>query len=234
MNPESSHYSGEELDVFAHAAQWKTYWSSQIHRWVNGAVLEVGAGIGANTPYLQTPAVRSWHCLEPDESLAAHLRETVAGLPGIAVLPGTTRALEEQSYDTILYIDVLEHIEDDREELAHAARLLRPSGSLVVLSPAHPFLFSAFDAAIGHCRRYTRATLRECAPPQIQLRSLRYLDSVGMLASLANRVLLRKGQPTLGQILLWDRWMVPVSRRLDPLLGYSFGKSILGIWTRLE
>ena len=62
--------------------------------------------------------------------------------------------------------------------------------------------------------------------------TLRYLDSVGMMASLGNRLLLRAGMPTLRQILAWDRLMVPLSRRLDPWVGYRFGRSILAVWTR--
>ena len=61
---------------------------------------------------------------------------------------------------------------------------------------------------------------------------LLYLDSVGMLASGANRLLLSQAMPTERQILTWDRLMIPVSRVLDPLLGYTVGKSILGVWKR--
>lgn len=72
----------------------------------------------------------------------------------LAALPRDSR------FDTILYIDVLEHIADDRAELVEAARRLNPGGYLVVLSPAHQWLFTAFDAAIGHVRRYTAKSLR--------------------------------------------------------------------------
>jgi hypothetical protein len=61
---------------------------------------------------------------------------------------------------------------------------------------------------------------------------MRYLDSVGLAASLANRTLLRQSIPTARQIMIWDRLMVPMSRILDPLLGYRAGKSILAVWSR--
>ena len=61
-------------------------------------------------------------------------------------------------FDTILYVDVLEHIADDAAELARARRLLTPEGNLVVLAPAHQSLFSPFDAAVGHYRRYDERT----------------------------------------------------------------------------
>jgi hypothetical protein len=59
-----------------------------------------------------------------------------------------------------------------------------------------------------------------------------YLDSVGMMASLANRVLLKSADPTQHQIALWDRYLVRLSRVVDPLSGYRCGKSVLAIWQR--
>ncbi|MGB9626595.1 MAG: hypothetical protein ACPMAQ_17205, partial [Phycisphaerae bacterium] len=57
-----------------------------------------------------------------------------------------------------------------------------------------------------------------------------YLDSVGCLASMANRLLLRQGMPTRRQIRLWDAVFVSMSRVADPLLGYRLGKTIVGVW----
>ena len=85
-----------------------------------------------------------------------------------------------------------------------------------MLSPAHPFLFTPFDAAIGHFRRYTRASLHRAAPATLSLEKLVYLDAAGMLASAGNRLLLRSAMPTERQILTWDRLLVPVSRRDRP------------------
>jgi hypothetical protein len=99
----------------------------------------------------------------------------------------------------------LEHIEDDRGELARIARALRPGGHVVVMSPAHPFLFSAFDAAIGHHRRYARRTLTAAAPPALRLVRMEALHSVGMVASLMNRLVLRQSMPTREQLAVWDR-----------------------------
>jgi hypothetical protein len=56
------------------------------------------------------------------------------------------------------------------------------------------------------------------------------LDGVGLLASLANRIVLKSGAPTKSQIRFWDTCMVPLSRVVDPLLGYRVGKSIIGVW----
>jgi ubiquinone/menaquinone biosynthesis C-methylase UbiE len=228
-------YVGSELDLFAVARNWKSYWSSQIRPFVAGDVVEVGAGIGSNTRTLDAGGTGRWVCLEPDATLLAELtRKLQDELPGRRYEPvcGTLHSLAGQQFDTIVYIDVLEHIEKDSEELSEAARHLRPGGHIIVLSPAHQRLYSPFDAAIGHFRRYNRSSLRIVSPVDLTLIRMRYLDSVGLLASLANSLFLRQSMPHKGQLQFWDNWIVPVSRVFDRLLFYSAGKTIIGVWRK--
>ena len=103
---------------------------------------------------------------------------------------------------------------------------------MIVLAPAHQWLFTPFDKAVGHFRRYSKATLAAAAPPELRREKLIYLDSVGLAASLANRLLLKQAMPTHAQIQTWDRLMIPLSRVFDPLLGHRAGKSVLGIWRK--
>lgn len=232
--PAAGDYVGDELGLFAGAHRWKAYWSRRLAPFVRGRVLDVGAGLGATARVFAELPLKSYVALEPDRALCAQMREAAAAgagfPPGFEVRAGTSADLDaSERFDTILYIDVLEHIAADGEELARAARLLSPGGRIVVLSPAHQFLFSPFDAAIGHERRYDRASLRTAVPPGLAVERMQYLDSVGMLASLANRMLLRSSMPTAGQIRLWDRGMVPFSRWLDPLTGFRLGKTIIAV-----
>jgi len=227
-------YPGEELELFARATNWKSYWASEIRPYLGKDILEVGAGLGANTAVLASSAAGRWVCLEPDPSLAAQIPLQVAARNGtlsIEVITGIVADLPSDAlFDTALYIDVLEHIEHDAAELANVSRFLAPGGTLIVLAPAHPFLFSAFDSAVGHFRRYTRASLRAAGPPGAALERLTYIDTAGVLSSLANRALLRRRTPTPRQIDFWDRMLVPVSRVLDPVLGGRVGKSVLAVW----
>jgi SAM-dependent methyltransferase len=227
-----THYVGTELELFAEAKNWKAYFTRSIAPWVRGDVLEVGAGIGTNTSELYGPAVRSWLCLEPDASLAAQAETVTAALPHAAVVVGTTVSAAERlgRYDSVLYVDVLEHIEDDEDELRRATRLLRPGGHLVVLCPAHQALYSELDRAVGHFRRYDARSLVACGPSSLTLEKVFYLDSVGMLASFANRAVLKTSQPSLGQIKVWDRVLVPLSRLFDPFTGRRLGKTVIAVW----
>lgn len=199
-------------------------------------MLEVGAGIGSNIPYLRTSEVREWTSLEPDPDLARRIvdRPVAGEMPRtLNVVAGTIENIDaHRRYDTILYIDALEHIHDDGGELARAASLLAPGGNLVVLAPAHQFLFSPFDGAIGHWRRYSGTMLANLTPRGCRIRARLALDSAGFMASLANRLLLKASMPSRGQIAFWDRVLVPISRIVDGLTGRIFGKTVVMVWSR--
>lgn len=228
-------YIGSELELFSAVHNWKSYWSGRIRPFVRGDTLEVGAGIGANTPYLLREEIGRWVCLEPDAGLSSQLALNLqkAGVRDrCETVCGTVEGLGAARFDTIIYIDVLEHIENDREELVCAANLLRRGGRIVVLSPAHQGLFTPFDAAIGHFRRYDRQMLREIGPPGLNLEQIWYLDSFGLLLSAANLLFLRQSMPTKSQLAFWDRCVIPLSRVLDRCLYGVLGKSIVGIWRR--
>jgi SAM-dependent methyltransferase len=231
-------YPGSELAIFEQATRWKAYVGRQLAPFLHGDVLEVGAGLGGTTSFLVSPRVSSWSCLEPDPALAAAIERKIAAAslpPSCSCVVGDVAGLDpERRFDAIVYIDVLEHVEDDRAELARAACHLRAGGHLIVLGPAHAWLFSPFDAAIGHFRRYARATLRELEPDGLVEVASRYLDAAGLLASAGNRMLLRSAEPSEAQVHFWDRWLVPVSERVDGILGHRFGKSLLGVWQKPE
>jgi 2-polyprenyl-3-methyl-5-hydroxy-6-metoxy-1,4-benzoquinol methylase len=224
-------YIGNELDLFAHATNWKRYWTDLIAPLLGRNVLDVGAGIGATAAALGSQAFDRYVALEPDRSNVARMREAAdagAYSHNFEAIAGTLHDLPSGSaFDTILYIDVLEHIEHDRDELRRAAGHLSPGGRVIVLSPAHQWLYSPFDRAVGHFRRYDKASLLEAARGTLVPGRILYLDSVGLLASAANRLVLGSSQPTLRQIMLWDGVMVRASRHVHRAVGFRWGKSIL-------
>ncbi|MFI5347951.1 MAG: class I SAM-dependent methyltransferase [Elusimicrobiota bacterium] len=230
------HYAGRELELFEGARNWKRYWSSEIRPFLGGDILEVGAGLGANTEFIKSTEASAWMCLEPDPELASRMRGRFSGRALLAecrVEVGTTEALSPgRRFDGIVYVDTLEHIEEDRGELERAARLLRAGGRIVVLAPAHQWLYSPFDRAVGHFRRYDRLSLAELMPSGGRLLRLDYLDSAGLLASAGNRVFLQRSAPSRKQVFFWDRFLVPSLRLLDRLTFHMIGKSILGVWEK--
>ena len=229
-------YVGKELELFKHARNWKKYYARFLTPFLKGDVLEVGAGIGESTVSLCSTTQNSWLCLEPDEQLAKEIdqKKEKGYLPSfVEVITGTLDSMAtHRQFDTIIYIDVIEHIENDGQELQHAAGFLRPGGHIIILAPAHQYLFSAFDKAIGHFRRYNKKILRKAIPEELKPVQLRYLDSMGLLASLANKWFLKKDYPSLKQIQFWDNYIIPVSIFTDRIVFYSLGKTIIGIWQK--
>lgn len=231
-------YQGNELELFSHATCWKSYWSGFFKPFIKGHVLEVGAGIGSSTLALSTCSYESWTCLEPDPELANQLADFLKKDRNniqYKVIKGNIENLTDNDYfDTILYIDVLEHIEDDHKELENATRLLSNNGKIIILSPAHQWLFSEFDRAIGHHRRYNKKSFTMIIPDRLKVLKYNYLDSCGLFASVANRYLLKHKMPGKKQIAVWDRILVPCSRMIDPLLFFTIGKSILVVLEKID
>jgi hypothetical protein len=229
-------YVGKELAIFADAINWKRYFASFIRPHIGKRVVEVGAGLGGTTQILCDGTQEDWLCLEPDPRLRAQIESRIASheLPSCCHTRGgfVGELPPQAAVDSFIYIDVLEHIDNDRAELEAAAERLTVGGKIIVLSPAFNFLFSAFDRAIGHRRRYDKRMLTALTPNGCEIVTLRYLDSAGLAASLLNKILLRQAIPTRQQILCWDRGLIPLSKWMDLTLGYRIGRSILCVWQK--
>src|SRR5215469_11288861 len=231
-------YAGKELSLFSKAVNWKKYLASKIRPFLGRRIVEVGAGIGATASILCDGLQQEWICLEPDPVL----RNEIEALIAVHQLPtccrtrgGFVKDLNVcPAIDSFLYIDVLEHIREDRDELQSAAERLAPGGTVIVLSPTFSFLYSPFDRAIGHHRRYDKPTLVDLTPRGCCVETIFYLDSVGIATSLFNKIALRQLLPNENQILFWDRWLIPLSRRADPIIGYRVGRSIVCVWKKVQ
>ena len=118
-------YVGSELELFSKATNWKAYYAGILKQYLAGDVLEVGAGIGSTTEALCDGSQDRWVCLEPDVEMGSLLKKRIeeGRLPRCceAVTGVITKLDPDEAFDAIIYIDVLEHIEADREEMEAAA-----------------------------------------------------------------------------------------------------------------
>lgn len=227
-NQSTFEYQGEELDEFFLQKNWRNYVLSKIKKHIKGKCLEVGPGLGYFTEVLLSlPKVTSLTLVEPDKKHTAFLeREFSLKEKGVVLHESFfSPHLIEGKVDTALLMDVLEHIEDDKRVLLGLSDVLSEKGKIILLLPAHMFLYSDFDKSIGHYRRYDRESIKKAIPDDLKITSLKYLDSVGMLASLFARA--TATQPKRWQLWLWDKIMVPSSRILDLVFCYRLGKSML-------
>jgi len=144
------------------------------------------------------------------------------------------RSLDRFALDTAISINVLEHVEDDVCALANMGDLVVPGGYVITIVPAHPWLYGSIDRAIGHLRRYDKASMaaaltRAHLVPVMQ----KYINLAGALGWFVNSRLLRKSVPPTDQLKAFNR-MVPLLRRLEQAIPVPVGISLLTIARKAE
>lgn len=199
---------------------------AEVAPYVGRDVLEVGCGNGNFTLLLGEIAGRVT-ALDIDAELVALARQRIAGHAHLTALALDVMALEPQSrFDTVVMLDVLEHIEDDVAVLGKLRRHLHPGGALVIKVPAIPALYNGMDQAIGHYRRYDRqrlaAALREAGFDEVRVWGFNLL---GVLGWWLNGTVLGRKIPPSDHIEGFDR-LVPVLRRLERLARPGTGLSL--------
>ena len=210
----------------------------QIRPYLGERVLEVGCGIGNMTGYyVDRPLLVCVDLLA--ESLAL-VRRKLPGRPNLHTMQGdicadsTVAALAPYGFDTVVMLNVLEHIDDDARALACIHRLLVPGGRLLLLVPAERYLYGTLDRALGHYRRYEPAGLRALlAGSGYTVESLRYMNLAGILGWFLNARVLRRQllpRPQLGLFNL----LAPLFERLEAQVAPPRGQSLVAICRKSE
>jgi SAM-dependent methyltransferase len=229
--------AADDLERLGTAERFFNWVLDEFHPYLRGSVLEVGAGTGTITRRLvqRYPELRVT-ALEPAENVVGDLESFAAVTPQVIVLRQTLAGAGSQArgYDAVLYLNVLEHIEDDAAELRRAAAALAPGGALLVFGPALSWLYGELDYKAGHYRRYSVDGLRGLAEAAgFQVVKAGYLDVLGVLPYwLLYRL---GGSDRIGGTSIWgyDRVIVPVSRLLQRVApDRLIGKNVLLIATR--
>lgn len=221
---------GEQtLRVMSHAGRYNRYLREKMAPHISGRVLEVGAGMGNMSRFLLDSEQLT--LLENDARYAAYLRSVYQEWEDVRVVSADASsegpevdALRNQ-YDTVVCLNVLEHIEGADQALRNMISFLRPGGRLVLLVPAHPRLLGSLDRALGHLRRYTVAGLRDRVIGgglhPVEARTLNPLAVPGWWIN--GRLFQRRVIPGV-QMVLFD-FCTPLVRWLDRLR-WPFGLSV--------
>jgi glycosyltransferase involved in cell wall biosynthesis len=208
----------------------------QFDAFLGRRVLEVGSGVGNQTRYFVERDRVIASDIEPH--YVQELKSTVGQRSNVRVasfrfpLSAEDRAdLANEKIDSIVCMNVLEHIENDRETLLDFARVLPDGGHLVLLVPAMPSIYGTLDKHLDHFRRYDREPLRQLLTETgFEVETLRYLNQPGVFGWWLNsRVLKRRVIPRaqVGAV----RWLMPWLRaesRRSP----TFGMSLLALAKR--
>lgn len=218
-----------EFAALAEAKNYRAALLQDFREHLRGNVLEVGCGIGQMTEeLLQQPEIRELVSIEPDVGFCEKVR---ARLPKHKLVQGTVADLPSpQVWNSIISINVLEHIEHDREELEAYHQLLKPSnGALCLFVPARPEIYSPIDRDFGHFRRYTKkALVATLTRAGFRIDRIRYYNLVGYFLWYVNFRLLRKRTFDVNAVRLFDRVIFPLVHGLEThICAPPIGQSLL-------
>lgn len=215
-----------EFDALNHAVNYRKALAGHFRPYLGRRILEVGAGRGQFTSHLLQHRGCDLLAVEPDPLLADQFR---IRHPQVRLHQGTLETIAGHGgWDSVVCINVLEHIHDDEVELQRmAAELKERCGHLCLFVPARMELFSPLDEDFGHFRRYHQKELKaKLMAAGFQVKNLRYFNLAGYFAWWYHFRLREKRSFQPAQVKLFDRLIFPPmhwleSRVLPPPIGQS-------------
>lgn len=218
-----------EMDTMAPAVNYRRWLYHLIRPYLGDQVLVAGARNG------EFADVFSGHdrvvATEKNEEWLEALHARFDDRPAFEVSEVDVEVpITAGKFDSVVAINLLEHLGDDSAALENMAASLRPGGRLIIFVPAFPALFGPLDEAVGHRRRYTRASLeRTVSRARLEIESMRFVNSIGMLAWWLFVRALRGTRVGDGTLKFYDRVVFPLVTRLETLAPPPFGQSLLCI-----
>ena len=206
---------------------------SRFEHAIGRRVLEIGAGFGNITRHLKGREFIVASDLDP--VALEHLKGVFRDDPSVRIasyrfpLDGSAREeVRALGVDTIVCLNVLEHIEDDRTTLANLKEALSPGGRLVLLVPAFARLFGTLDEHLHHFRRYEKAELEQkIRGAGFELEDLRFVNRPGIFGWWLNGRVLRRRVLPRGQLMAF-KFLMPLLKR-EEVEPPSSGLSLLAI-----
>lgn len=206
---------------------------SRVQAFIGADILEVGMGIGIFTEKLLTRGKVFGVEIVPE--FLEEARRRLGARPGLEYLvadigaPEAPDSLRGRAFDTIVCMNVLEHINDDRGTLSRFLGLLKPGGKLVLVVPAHQCLFNPLDSNDGHFRRYEAAELREkLETAGFSVVHESTFNLFGIFGWFLNGTILRRKDLPAGQMGLFNK-VAPLLFWLENLVGPPVGLSLLAV-----
>jgi SAM-dependent methyltransferase len=229
-------YVGRELYALAEAKNYYRWVASQFAPFLGQGAIEVGAGIGTfSRSLLKHTPLSELILVEPGENLLPLLQKRFAGEPRVKIVHGYFHDLETPlTADSIVLVNVLEHIAEDQALLDDIHEVLIPGGALLLLVPALSWSYGSLDEAFGHYRRYNKASLSgKLRTAGFQILRLSYFNLPGIVGwFFASRVLRRKTLKSQ-YVRLYDRWIIPWVSRLEGRWEPPFGQSLIAVARKL-
>lgn len=219
-------YDGWELNSFDKSYNFRNYQCDLIKDHLKGHVAEVGPGNGENLQ-IYKDRVDILELYEPSKQLFDNLKFKFEADEKL-IIKNEIFTEKSKTYDTIIYLDVLEHIENDYQEISKAFNSLKSGGKLIINVPAFQHLYSDFDIEVNHYRRYNKKSLLNLFKNlEHSLIELKYYDCLGYLLSLMSKLFTKNYRNNFdNKIRIWNS-LIPISKILDKIIFHLFGKSLL-------
>lgn len=208
------------------AVNYRRWIYSKVERLLGATILEVGGGIGNFTEmYPQSSKVVT---IEPHPECVEALRTKFDGSDRVEVVNADLLSFETtRRFDSVVCLNVLEHIEDDRAAIGRMAAMLAPGGRLLLIVPACKALYGPVDRALQHYRRYGRREVKGLILTHgLSLQRIEYMNLAGFFGWLINARLLKRAEQSPAQVAFYDRVIVPVMRRVESVIPLPVGQSL--------
>jgi SAM-dependent methyltransferase len=220
--------------AIADAHNYMEWIISTLRPYLGRNVLEIGVGHGSYYEYLGKLGTYRGVDIDPENIRLSRFRYPDGNFELADVCSEKFRFdYPLGSVDTVVCCNVIEHIEDDRRAVTNMANALSPGGHLLLLVPALQQLYGDLDRLAGHCRRYNKpAMLKACEGTPIEILELRYFNPIGGLAWWVNSFSRHDSLDDTAvnaQIRIFDKYVLPASRLIDPLTREFFGQSLICI-----
>lgn len=229
-------YAGRDLEAMSFARNYYRWILELFEPYLGSRLVEVGAGTGSFSELLLALRPESLSLVEPSAAMHERLVRKVARVDDSTSVKiyndifehVASRLREETRPDSIIYVNVLEHIREDERELALIHETLPAGGRVFLFVPALRWLYGSLDREIGHHRRYTRRELqRKCEHAGFRVLKSIYLDAAGVVPWWLKYRVLRAEKMWPGVIKFYDDFCVPPLKRIERLIPPPIGKNIL-------
>jgi SAM-dependent methyltransferase len=226
-------YEGRDLEAMFFAQNYHRWIIEQFRSCIGKIAGEVGGGSGNFSEILlETGLIEKLTIIEPSAEMYQQLKIKMANRRDVktiqAFLSDIVRQYHEY-FDTLFYVNVLEHVEKDEGELQLIHNCLRNGGYLCLFVPALSWLYSDFDRDIGHFRRYGKSALRDLLQGNgFQVVELKYMDLAGVFGWYIFYRLLGKKMKA-AEVMFYDKYVVPLMKTAEKLITPPLGKNLLAI-----
>lgn len=227
-----SNQSSKTLESMSQAVWYNRWTKDQFSEYLSEQILEIGCGIGNFSTYLINYGNLTAIDINQDYIKEARSKIGRQADIGLGDIEKGKYFFKKRIFNTVVCINVLEHIRDDKEAVKNIYKILAPKGVLILLVPAHKFLFNLIDQSISHFRRYEKGKLEKLLKEEgfeiIKSRNLNFLGAVGWF--LAGK-LFKEKYVSEGKIKVFNL-ISPLFLSLEKFFKLPIGTSILVIAKR--